>query len=263
MSGATSSRPSGVGIINVIQVLDTIDELLDVWSEQMDNISPKLARDDLHPSAPIIVHGLTAHVADLARGAALLYRAEVTVAAIPLIRAMLEDVATIEHVLDKPDGWKDVQNASLKQRRLILKDFEATGEALPWFEEARSHLEWMRENGAVEQGAIKDRFPAPKPGQVSSYTQYRNLSDEIHAGMGVVVKYTESDPGVPGSYGLSAVARNGSAPVKLLEVTDSLTRALMAWNTLWGSSSIRARLLEIDDRQLVRFVDEALVEEET
>lgn len=251
-----SALPRSTGVVDVGELLGIIDELLDVWSTQIEHLSEDLQREGLHKSVPIIVHGLTAHVADLARATALLYRADVTVAAIPLIRAMIEDVATIDYVLENDEGWKDVQDASFKQRRLILNDFEATGEVQPWFEKARSHLEWMRENGAKDPRPIKARFEDAEPGRVSMYTQYRNLSDEIHAGMGVVTKYTEADPEQPGSYGLASTANDGSAPVKLVNAVMSLQSALMSWQTLWGSVATATRLTEIDEYPLVRFVEE-------
>lgn len=241
-----------VGIVNITETLVTIDDLLKVWEDQVNAPSQRLQRE-MRNAAAIIVHGLTAHVADLAGAVATLYRNNMTVAAIPLIRCMVEDVATLEYVLREPDGWEEIRNASFKQRRQILQDFEKTGRERPWFEKARTHIEWMRENGAKNPGVLKDRFTDAEPGEVSLYTQYRNLSDETHAGMGVVNKYAELDSGGPGTFGLSRTGSNESAPEKLLTAVMMLRTALEAWDTLWGSDDTEARLADLGKRELVRF----------
>lgn len=135
---------------------------------------------------------------------------------------MLEDLATLKHVLREPDDWQEMRNATFKHRRQILQDFEKTGQEEPWLGKARAQIEWMRENGATNPGTIKARFLEAQPGEISLYTQYRNLSDQAHAGMCVVVKYTESGIMGPGTFGLSKTGSNESASEKLRDRSDDV-----------------------------------------
>ena len=90
----------------VIDYAALMRELLSLWDKQMRSEIYELQVEVSHQSVPVIVHGLAAHTAESARAVSLLYQAGTTVASLPLIRSMLEDVMTIDYVLREPEGWK-------------------------------------------------------------------------------------------------------------------------------------------------------------
>lgn len=98
-----------------------IRRLITVW-ETEDGRKKVDLRTDIDFQVSVVVRGLAAHAVDCARGVLTLYEAGQPVAAVPLIRALLEDAVTAGWVLVVPEGWKALVSEGSRTRAAVLDD---------------------------------------------------------------------------------------------------------------------------------------------
>lgn len=224
-----------------------MQDLLRLWKDQMADETPTLTSAVSHRSIPVIVHGLVAHTAESAWGVVLLYASGSTVPALPLIRSMLENVATVDYVLREPNGWQTLREANAWQRDQLLKDIDASEQESVEFERTRRHVDSMMQGGAPHSRHLKNRFLDQGPQKISFYPSYKQLSDSTHAGMGVVRFYTEVGDG-PGSFGLRESGDDPWSAGWFVFAASLLHQALEAWDSLFGGDPIRGALKDVGTR---------------
>lgn len=226
---------------------ELIEALLEVWSDLMDIQPVKLRTETHHGSVPIVVHGLVAHTAELARGVLVLLESGSVAPTYPLIRSMIEDVVTAEYIVLEPDGWEDILDWTIWQRDGIRKDLEKLDGESAETQALSRHLDLLRGDGRprARPPQIKDRFLEKRPGHVSLYPFYRVFSDLTHAGMGVVTMYTSVVPGTSKQFVFDNVGSMEDAPRRIGVAPMMLHRALKVWNDHYGDDAHEERLREI------------------
>lgn len=226
---------------------ELIEALLEVWSDLMDIQPVKLRTESHHDSVPVVVHGLVAHTAELARGVLVLLESGSVAPTYPLIRSMIEDVVTAEYIVPESAGWKDILDSAVWQRESIRRDLVTLDGESPETLALHERLDLLRSSNSRKprNPHIKDRFLEKRPGHVSLYPFYRVFSDLTHAGMGVVTMYTSVVPGTSKQFVLDNVGSMEDAPRRIGVAPMMLHRALKVWNDHYGDDAHKERLWQI------------------
>jgi hypothetical protein len=225
---------------------DLMSELLRIWDLETQSGVVLIRADDFHKAIPVIVRGLAAHAVDCARAIVLLYEKGVEAAAIPIIRALVEDVITMEWMLKSPDSWKVVRNKSAKQQLGSLEDYLSRMPSDVFLDARREDLRASLEERQLPVGwTVEGRAKVDASGATPSYELYRIASDLTHAGMGVVEMYTEVDPYSPLGVRFLSKAELPDARAWFSVATSMLSRAILAWNEMLSNDPFGPRVQAI------------------
>ncbi|WP_413601898.1 DUF5677 domain-containing protein [Curtobacterium sp. Curtsp57] len=210
-----------------------IRHLLAIWATEEDRKEVEL-RSDLELQVSVLVRGLAAHAADCARGVLTLYEAGQPIAAVPLIRSLMEDSVTAGWVLVVPDGWKAVLSEGSKARARILREaIEADAVGADSTAEARrqEYEAQARKLGSIPAGykQFEQRLNALE-GTGNMYMLYRYLSALTHAGAETVELYTSESRRSELGVSYRRFAKHSMAANLIQAAATSLTQALTAWD---------------------------------
>ncbi|MFJ7289770.1 DUF5677 domain-containing protein [Curtobacterium sp. NPDC098951] len=210
-----------------------IRRLLAIWDTETNRTTVEL-RTDIDFQVTVLVRGLTAHAADCARGVLTLYDASQPVAAVPVIRSLMEDAVTAGWVLVVPDGWKAVVSEGSRTRAAVLRDAMAANAS--WADAAsearrQEYAEQVKALGAAPPSykVFEQRLRALE-GTDDMYMVYRYLSGLSHASSETVDLYTAPDPGSPLQVRYRRQASHSMAANLLVSAASSLLHALIAWD---------------------------------
>jgi len=156
-----------------------------IWDTETNRTTVEL-RTDIDVQVTVLVRCLAAHAADCARGALTLYEASQPVAAVPVIRSLMDDAVTARWVLAVPDGWKALVSEGSRARAAVLRDPIAAN--TEWADAAsevrrQEYAEQAKALGAAPPSYQKfeQRLRALE-GTDDMYMVYRYLSGLSHAG---------------------------------------------------------------------------------
>lgn len=229
-----------------------IDELLGIWDAHQGAGEVRMRADLSHVATGVLVRGLTAHAIASARGALTLYRASQPVAALPLIRAVMEDAVTAAWLVGTPEGWKSFLSDGAKKRRVILDEILKHEPGSAMAAETRDEMVVLADAlGKITDGTIERRFAVIDP-TGALYTTYRIGSTLIHAGPVLVDLYTEEVPNSPMGLGYREHASHTSTNGWLGAAASCLTHALTVWDQCQPARPDQAQLAAIAARLGVR-----------
>jgi hypothetical protein len=205
------------------------------------------ARPNVEPVVSVCTRTLAAHAVDMARGVVLLYEQGQQVAAVPVIRSLLESAATAHWVLATPGAWEGLVARGARQVDAGLKEFrryEPENERADHAEQLVAEL-----RASVSEATFKnfEQRILELQGMSMVYLQYRALSEHTHAGLGVFELYQEPDaePHEPRADVPVPVAHFQNGQHNLTSAMNSLLHALIAWDAVTINSIRSAQLLKI------------------
>lgn len=211
-----------------------IRRLITVWKTE-DGRKKVDLRTDIDFQVSVVVRGLAAHAVDCARGVLTLYEAGQPVAAVPLIRALLEDAVTAGWVLVVPEGWKALVSEGSRTRAAVLDDaMRANIGRVDERSEAR-HREYAEHVNSL--GRASGRYTkfqqrlAALDGTDDMYMLYRYLSSLSHASAETVELYTAPNTQSQLQVSYRRHAAHPMAANLLASASSSLLHALTAWDT--------------------------------
>ena len=230
-----------------------VSELLALWDEQIEKSTVTLRLDLAYWATPILVRGLTAHAVDAARAVLTLYRAKQTIAAVPLVRAVMEDALTAVWLLADADAARSFRSDAAMQRartlREILSRVDDPADVEAKLRESRSIIE---ELGTPSRHLIEQRFRALDGGDGGLYLQYRIMSSLTHAGAGVIDLYSAPDDRAPTRAVFRAYGAHPTAAAWMSSTATYLLHALGAWDACQLDHPQAARLRALADRMGLR-----------
>ncbi|AZZ54895.1 DUF5677 domain-containing protein [Rathayibacter iranicus] len=193
----------------------------------------------------IAVRALVAHAVDCGRAIATLYEAKQPLAAVPIIRTLMEDATTTAWLLKTPDGWKGFLREGAETRRKLLENVRAANpdlgadlvrEELVRAKELLDQLDEFRSEKDFHQRARS------VTGTEDLYVLFRMASGVSHAGAGIVDLYTTQDPTSDSGFSWFDAARYPQSEMWLRVASALLVRALTAWDHVLVGNPLRAGL---------------------
>ncbi|TCL87845.1 hypothetical protein EDF31_102554 [Curtobacterium sp. PhB142] len=228
-----------------------IRRLIAIWDAEADRKTVAV-RTDIDLQVTVLVRGLTAHAVECAQGVLALYAASHPVAAVPIIRSLMEDSVTAGWVLVVPNGWKDLLSNGSKARAQALRgamEAKASGADDDWEVRRKEYEDQVKDLGPASPSftIFEQRLNAIE-GTQGMYLVYRYLSGLTHAGAETVDLYTAGNPnaGLPVSYRRHAA--HGMAALLLAHTSMSLLQSLIAWDTTQVGRPHQAELDSIADQ---------------
>ncbi|WP_315637212.1 MULTISPECIES: DUF5677 domain-containing protein [Microbacterium] len=229
-------------------------ELLEIWDDhRVDDVRVEHTVDSVRNAT--LVHGLTAHGADLGRAVLKLVEAEMIVQAYPLVRLMLEDSILVLWLESEPGSWRELIHKASTDLEGLIDEITRNGGLTPGFKKLSEAAAATRTQLADSKGprlTVRRQMHELRGAGASLYTHYRVLSQYAHAGKPVADLYSEVDASVPGgirssstllltltSEEISAVVGHGAA---------AFLQSLLAWDRCTIEQPNRTRLLRIAER---------------
>jgi hypothetical protein len=227
-------------------------ELLVIWDSHTRDGQVHLRTDLSHLATGVIIRGLAAHAVECARGALTLYKASQPLAALPLIRAVMEDAITAAWLLGSPDAWKSFLSNGAQKRMVLLNDivrhdFGGAGAAAR-MDEMQQLISSL---GKISDATVESRFHRVDS-TGSLYTAYRVASSLTHAGPLLADLYTMEAPGTPLGLAYREHAAFTSTNAWLATAATCLTHAMTVWDSCQTDRPDRERLEAIAERLNVR-----------
>lgn len=233
---------------------EVMRELLEIWDEhRLADVRVEHTVDAIRHAT--LVHGLTAHGADLGRAVLTLIESQMVVQAYPLVRLMLEDSILVLWLESERGSWRELIYKASVDLEGLIDEIERVGGLTRGFERLSKAAGDTRAQLADSKGTrltVKRQMEELRGAGTSLYTNYRILSQYAHAGKPVADLYSEEDASVPGgirssatvllnlsSEEVSAIAGQGAA---------ALLQSLLAWDRCTIEQENRGRLLAIADR---------------
>ncbi|MCJ1697818.1 DUF5677 domain-containing protein [Rathayibacter caricis] len=193
----------------------------------------------------IAVRALVAHAVDCGRAIAVLYEAKQLVAAVPLIRTLMEDATTAAWLLKTPDGWKGFTREGADTRRKLLDNIRSANPDLR-VDLVKDELERAKEllDRLDEFRSEKDFHQRARSvtGTEDLYVLFRMASGVSHAGAGIVNLYTAEDPTSDSGFSWVDAAQYPQSEMWLRVASALLVRALTAWDHVLAGNPLRAGL---------------------
>jgi hypothetical protein len=227
-----------------------IADLLAIWDA--DAMEKATVRTDLaNHMTPILIRGLTAHAVDSARAVLTLYRASQPVAAVPIVRAVMEDALTAAWLLAEPDASQSFVSAGAMSRAVALRAILRRGAGedhaaiAARLEQSRELVEQL---GTPSGHTIEQRFQSPDGGDGGLYLAYRLASQLSHASPSIVDMYIGSDECAPQGVYLRRHAAHDTAAMWITHTATNLLHALTVWDICRAGRPDQAALEAIGDR---------------
>jgi hypothetical protein len=231
-------------------------ELLALWDARHEDGGTVLKADLSHPATGVVIRGLTAHAVAASRGVLTLYKASQQIAALPLVRAVIEDAMTATWVYKDPEGWKMFIAAGEQQRVKALRnmidqgiDPEATAKSL---QEAQAVVDSVEKITHVN---IENRFRVVDP-TGRAYLHYRIASSLIHAGPALVDRYTTPAPETPIGLAYKKHPSHAAGNEWMAFTVHYLAQALQVWDLCQVSRPDRDALNDFARRLGVASLDD-------
>lgn len=202
---------------------ELLRELLDIWDQQ-NAAEVQVAREVDAIRHATLVHGLTAHAADLARGVLVLYDAKMFLQMYPLVRLMLEDSILAMWLESEKGSWRELLHKASADLVRLIDEIAEHGALSPGYETLRSQAGAAREQLAeAKRGrlTVERQMVELQGAGKSMYTDYRLLSQWAHAGKPIVDLYTVEDESVVGGI------RSSSVP--LIDLDSADTNAIVGY----------------------------------
>lgn len=227
-----------------------IAELLDLWENQArDKV---IVRTDLaNQMTPLLIRGLTAHAVDSARAVLTLYRASQPVAAVPIVRAVMEDALTAAWLLTEPDASRSFVSYGVQLRKVALRELLLRGAGdshaaiTARLEECRELIEQL---DTPKGHLIEQRFRSLDRGDGGLYLAYRLASQLSHASPSIVDLYLAADERAPQGVVLRPHAAHDTAAMWINFTATNLLHALTVWDICRAGRPDQAQLEAIGDR---------------
>jgi hypothetical protein len=227
-------------------------ELLSIWDAHARDGQVHLRTDLSHLATGVIVRGLTAHAVECGRGALTLYKASQPLAALPLIRAVMEDAITAAWLLGSQDAWKSFLSGGAQKRKVLLadlmrQDFGRAGAAAR-MDEMQKLIDSL---GRISDSTVESRFRSVDA-TGALYTAYRVASSLTHAGPLLTDLYTMEAPGTPLGLAYRGHPAFTTTNAWLGTAATCLTHAMTVWDSCQTDRPDRQRLEGIAERLGVR-----------
>ncbi|AND15248.1 DUF5677 domain-containing protein [Rathayibacter tritici] len=229
---------------------DALRRLCAIWEERnADPITAYSTEFDVH--VVVALRALVAHGVDCGRAIATLYEAGQPLAAVPVIRTLMEDAMTGAWLLKTPDGWKGFLREGADTRRKLLGNIRV---AKPGLREDLVGAELQRAKELLDQYDTfkdeKDFFQRARSvtGSEDLYLLFRMASGVSHAGVRIVDLYTKEDPTSSSGVGWLEKANYEQADMWMRIASALLVRALVAWNHVLAGNPLEPALAPLAKR---------------
>lgn len=227
-----------------------IAELLGLWESQArDKV---IVRTDLvNQRTPFLIRGLTAHAVDSARAVLMLYRASQPVAAVPIVRAVMEDALTAAWLLAEPGASSSFMSAGIMERATALRKILERGAGEDHAGIAarlEEGAELLKQLGTPSGHKIEQRFRSLDGGDGGLYLAYRLASQLSHASPSIVDLYLAADERAPQGVVLRPHAAHDTAAMWISFTATNLLHALTVWDICRAGRPDQAQLEAIGDR---------------
>lgn len=229
---------------------DALRRLCVLWEEHAANPVTKYSTP-VNLQTVIAVRALVAHAVDCGRAIATLYEAGQPLAAVPVIRTLMEDATTAAWLLKAPDGWKGFTREGADTRRKLLNNIrqanpelrpELVGEELGRAKELLNQFDEYTSDDDFQQRARS------VTGTDRMYVLFRMASGVSHAGAKIVDLYAAPDPNSESGFGWFENAHHPQADMWLRVASALLVRALTAWDFVLAGHPLQARLTPLAKR---------------
>lgn len=227
-----------------------IADLLAIWDA--DASAKATVRTDLaNQLTPVLIRGLTAHAVDSARAVLTLYRASQPVAAVPIVRTVMEDALTAAWLLAEPDASRSFVSAGVGKRAVALGAILRRGAGADHaaiatrLQESRDLIEQL---GAPNGHNIEQRFQSLDGGDGGLYLAYRLASQLSHASPSIVDLYVGADERAPQGVYLRSHAAHDTAAMWISHTATNLLHALTVWDICRAGRPNQVQLEAIGDR---------------
>lgn len=189
-------------------------------------------RSDIHHhSVPVLIRGLAAHASDCTRGVLTLYKNHLTVPAIPIVRAVMEDATTAAWLLVDADAWHSFISDGAVSRKKALKQMAVLNPSDVVIADRLSETDDLLNKLGQPSGHKIEQRMNSLAGAENMYLMYRAASAMSHADSAIVDLYTDADP----NSDLGVVWRNhasfSNASAYIAVAATNLLHALLAWDT--------------------------------
>ena len=203
----------------------------------------------------IAVRALTAHAVECGRGVLALVAVGHVVVAVPVVRTMIEDAVCAAWLAKTEDGWKGFIREGADDRRKLMADVVAVGDAAlgdaPFGEpaevERRRMAEILDQYDEYKRERKFEHRARSATGAGLVYMQYRMASNLSHAGTGIVDLYTAAQPGSATRVAWVDEPRNVSAEGWVTIAASSLLRAMRTWDQMIPERPLRDALSRVAD----------------
>lgn len=232
-----------------------IAELLAIWDAGVKHNEVSLRGDLAHPTTPMLIRGLTAHAADSARAVLTLYKAGQPAAAVPIVRALMEDALTAAWLLAEADAWRSfISDGSHQRATALRKIIERGADDSPAETEARlkESVELIDHLGTPSRHHIDQRFRALDGGDGMLYIMYRLASSLSHASPAIIDLYTVADDRPPHGLSFRDHAAHSTAAMWIGLTAGNLCHALNVWDICQADHPDRDQLHTIANRLSLR-----------
>jgi hypothetical protein len=232
-----------------------VAELLAIWDARAELDEVTMRGDLAHGTTPVLIRGLKAHAVDAARAVLTLYQAAQPVAAVPIVRALMEDALTAAWLLADADAWRSFISDGSQQRAKALREIMARGrdgsqaETEQRLKESEDLVEKL---GTPTGHKVEQRFRVLDGGDGGLYLMYRLASSLSHAGPAIVDLYTGTDDRLPLGVYYRGHAAHSTAAMWIGATAGNLLHALNVWDLCQVDRPDRERLHAIAERLNLR-----------
>jgi hypothetical protein len=232
-----------------------VAELLAIWDASSELNEVTLRGDLAHRTTPVLIRGLTAHAVDSARAVLTLYQAKQPVAALPIVRLLMEDALTAAWLLADADAWRSFISDGSRQRAVALRKIlsRGGGDSQAEIAERLKESEELVDNlGGPTNHNIEQRFRVLDGGDGGLYLMYRLASSFSHASPSIIDLYTGTDERTPLGVYYRGHAAHNTAAMWIGATAGNLLHALNVWDICQADHPDRDQLHAIADRLSLR-----------
>lgn len=234
-----------------IDYRSVVAELLAIWDTRVKENEATLRGDLAHPTTPVLIRGLAAHAVDCARAVLTLYQAKQPVAAVPIVRTLMEDALAAAWLLGEPDAWRSFISDGSKQRAIALRGIlsrdpgDKQSEVAARLKESKDLIERL---GDPTNHLIEQRYRTLDGGDGGLYLLYRLASSLSHPGPTIIDLYTGFDTRTPLGMHYRDHAAHTTAAMWIGVAAAHLLHALKVWDICQADHPDQERLHAIANR---------------
>jgi len=233
--------------LNALDSRAVLRYLIALWDSQ--TLRGSVPIRDTHLEAGMSVWSLTFHAVDCARGVLTLYEAGQPIPAVPIVRVMLEDAVTAGWLSVFPDKHRALLKDGINQRKKLYRDLLDRDGVQEFAAEQLAEAEALAEHLRDAGGYVLEQRMRDLEGSDGLYTQYRLLTGQSHAGVGVVDMYVSSDDQSPVGFSLDRFGSLPGASGIIGIAASMLLLAMIAWDCTRTERIWERELTELANRR--------------
>jgi hypothetical protein len=207
-----------------------LQELIDLWESELGEGTVTVRGSFEHEVVPLAVYSSVAHAIECGKGVLTLYRASLPVAAVPLIRTLIEDSITAAWLIVAPGAWQAYVSAGADERGKTIRSVMKSRPEDVVLAERNGELTNLKAAlGTPKKWNFEQRANA-LAGTDDVYTYYRIASALSHAGFGIADLYAKTDPRNEDKAILLPYPAHAAASSWIAVAAGAVLQALIAWD---------------------------------